>query len=72
MRFESVRQQLGKDSKGLQIIADSSFDSLPIPDIVILPGGFGIDALLSNSSVINWVKDVHAQSKWTVSVCSVI
>lgn len=71
-RIYFVAETVGayKDSKGLQIIADSSFDSLPTADIIVLPGGFGIDAILNNSRVINWVKGVHAQSKWTVSVCS--
>ncbi|MDD4822038.1 MAG: DJ-1/PfpI family protein [Bacteroidales bacterium] len=68
--FVSETVRAYKDSKGLQIIADSSFDSLPAADIIVLPGGFGIDAILNNSRVINWVKGVHAQSKWTVSVCS--
>ena len=59
-----------KDSKGLQILADTPLGTLQTPDIVVIPGGFGIDALLSNSVVIEWLRKAHVHSKWTVSVCS--
>jgi len=59
-----------QDSKGLQLVADTSFEYLPTADIVLIPGGFGIDALLTNHQVINWITNAHLHSKWTVSVCS--
>lgn len=59
-----------KDSKGLKLVADTSLEYLPTPDIVLIPGGFGIDALLTNRSVITWLTNAHVYSKWTVSVCS--
>ena len=40
------------------------------PDILVIPGGFGIDSILNNILINNWIKDVHKTSIWTVSVCS--
>ncbi len=60
---------LYKDVKGLQISADYSLKDIEYPDILIIPGGFGIDSLLNNQDIISWIQNVHNSSKWTVSVC---
>lgn len=66
----AVKPGLYKDAKGLQISADYSLKEIMSPDILIIPGGFGIDSLLNNQEVIEWVQNVHKTSRWTVSVCS--
>ncbi len=55
---------------GLSIIADFSLEDVPKPDVVLIPGGKGIKALLDDTKVINWVRSAHENSKWTVSVCT--
>lgn len=59
-----------KDTNGLQLVADIALNQLPTPDIVVVPGGFGIDAQLNNKVVIDWIRNAHSHSRWTVSVCS--
>jgi len=61
---------LYKDVKGLQMSAAYSLKDLNNPDILIIPGGFGIDSLLNNQDIISWIQNAHISSKWTVSVCS--
>jgi transcriptional regulator GlxA family with amidase domain len=61
---------LYKDIKGLQISADYSLQDIENPDILVIPGGFGIDSILNNQDIINWIQNAHRTSKWTVSVCS--
>jgi transcriptional regulator GlxA family with amidase domain len=66
----AIRPKLFKDIKGLQISADYSLNDMKNPDILVIPGGFGIDSILDNQDIINWIQNAHKTSKWTVSVCS--
>jgi len=59
-----------KDSYGLKIYADYSIDEIKQVDILLIPGGFGIDNLLSNKKIIGWIQKIDSTTKWTTSVCS--
>jgi transcriptional regulator GlxA family with amidase domain len=59
-----------KDTYGLKISADYSIDEISQADILLVPGGFGIDNLLKNQKIINWIQKIDSSTKWTVSVCS--
>jgi len=39
-------------------------------DIVIVPGGFGLDGVLCNVEFLDWLKLVCEKAKWVTSVCS--
>jgi transcriptional regulator GlxA family with amidase domain len=56
--------------KGLSIRADFQLNEITSPDIVVIPGGFGIDVLLNDPVVISWLQKVHQTSTWTTAVCS--
>jgi putative intracellular protease/amidase len=66
----ALKPGLYKDIKGLQMMAEYSLSDLPNPDILLIPGGFGIDSILTNPEIINWVQNAHKTTQWTVSVCS--
>ncbi len=66
----AVKPGLYKDIKGLQISADYSLQDIKKPDILVIPGGFGIDSILNNQEILTWIQNAHKKSKWTVSVCS--
>lgn len=68
--FIAEKKGLYADTKGMQLMADTSLDELPFPDMLVVPGGFGIDALLTNETVLDWVRNANDHSQWTVSVCS--
>jgi len=59
-----------KDTYGLRILADNSIDEISEADILLIPGGPGIDNLLKNKEVLDWIKKIDYSTKWTVSVCS--
>ena len=59
-----------KDTYGLKISADNSIDEISEADILLIPGGFGIDNLLNNEEVLDWIRRIDRTTKWTVSVCS--
>jgi transcriptional regulator GlxA family with amidase domain len=59
-----------KDTYGLKISADNSIDEISEADILLIPGGFGIDNLLKNEEVLDWIRRIDSTTKWTISVCS--
>ena len=58
------------DTYGLKIQADYSIDEISQADILLIPGGFGVDTLLKNTELLNWIQKIDSTTKWTTSVCS--
>ena len=54
----------------LALIADRSFEEVPHPDVIVFPGGFGTRALMRDEQVLSWLREAHAHSRWTTSVCT--
>lgn len=49
---------------------DATFQDVLTPDVVVLPGGQGSRALLTDAPTLEWVRTVHARTRFTTSVCS--
>lgn len=58
------------DRGSLGVTADYSIDQVVSPDIVVIPGGPGQSALMSDERVLGWIRRVHETTKWTTSVCT--
>jgi len=58
------------DHTGLKIPVKHSIDEIDQADILLIPGGFGIDKVLSDKRVLEWVRHINETTTWTVSVCS--
>ncbi len=58
------------DTGRLGISADASISQLTDPDVLLVPGGEGNRSLLSDETVLGWVRTVDATSTWTTSVCT--
>ena len=54
----------------LALIADHAIADVTRPDIIVVPGGPGADDMAANPEVTEWVRAVHATTKWTTSVCT--
>jgi putative intracellular protease/amidase len=54
----------------LALVADRALDELPAPAIIIVPGGFGTRRLMRDEDTLQWLRDAHARSEWTTSVCT--
>ena len=68
-----VAEQAGpvrNESRTLALVADRSFDEVPAPDVVVVPGGFGTRRLLDHEPVLSWLRSAHVTSTWTTSVCT--
>jgi transcriptional regulator GlxA family with amidase domain len=56
--------------RDLALVADTSLPELPEPDIVLVPGGPGHDALMADGPEHEWLRGAHDTSTWTTSVCT--
>jgi len=53
---------------GAGLMATSSLDDVPRPDVVVVPGGFGDTEL--DGELVAWLRRVHETTTWTTSVCT--
>lgn len=58
------------DTRALGIEADRSFDEVPAPEIVVVPGGIGSRVALTDERMLGWVRTAHEGSRYTTSVCT--
>jgi putative intracellular protease/amidase len=54
----------------LALHADGGLDELAHPEIIVMPGGFGTRGLTSERTVLDWLREAHAHSRFTTSVCT--
>jgi transcriptional regulator GlxA family with amidase domain len=58
------------DSGALGLSADYSLAEVDEPDIVLVPGGEGSEALMEDEEILAWLRRVDERTKWTTSVCT--
>src|SRR5271154_7231498 len=58
------------DNGMLTLLAESSLEEIPRPDIVLVPGGPGEVAERAGGPVLEWLREADATSVWTTSVCT--
>ena len=61
---------VGTDTGQLRLHADAAFEDVPEPEIVVVPGGTGTDAVLDDERLVGWIRRAHETSQWTTSVCT--
>jgi transcriptional regulator GlxA family with amidase domain len=61
---------LKKAKGGLTLMADCSLTDVPNPQIVLVPGGSGVDEVMKDPSVIQWIRTAHETSLFTTAVCT--
>ena len=54
----------------LGLTVDATFDEIPHPEVVVVPGGIGTRALLEDDTVLTWLRQAHETSRYTTSVCT--
>ncbi len=54
----------------LALTADGSLEELPHPEVIVVPGGYGTRALMSDEPMLAWLRTAHETSGWTTSVCT--
>ncbi|KAG0600068.1 hypothetical protein M758_11G004800 [Ceratodon purpureus] len=54
----------------LSFHSTATFDEVPSPDIIVVPGGGGTRDLLTDAPLLDWIRKAHETSLFTTSVCS--
>jgi len=72
-RVRFVAEDLGEkrtDTGQLGLVADGTLADVTQPEIVLVPGGPGQEALMEDGPVHEWLRMAHESSQWTCSVCT--
>ena len=65
-----ARGEVRSENAMLGLVADATFEEHPSPDVIVFPGGIGTRQLESDTRVLEWVRRVHATTRYTTSVCT--
>jgi transcriptional regulator GlxA family with amidase domain len=72
-RVTFVAEQPGPkrtDTGALALIADATLEQHPAPDVLLVPGGPGQEALMDDGPLHEWLRAAHERTTWTTSVCT--
>jgi len=66
----SDKGEVRSENGMLGLVADATFDDVPYPQVIVFPGGAGTRPLTSDERVLEWVRQAHARTVFTTSVCT--
>jgi cyclohexyl-isocyanide hydratase len=55
---------------GFSIMPTATFDEVPAADILCVPGGMGVTAVIEDDAAMAWVTGVGEGATWVTSVCT--
>jgi transcriptional regulator GlxA family with amidase domain len=59
------------DNGLLHLRVDRTFDDVPSPDLLLVPGGFITRKIAAEGHpIVDWVRTAHPTTTWTTSVCT--
>jgi putative intracellular protease/amidase len=65
-----TKGEVRTDNGFLGLSVDATFDEVTAPDVVVMPGGVGTRPLMTDQVVLDWLRAVHATTRYTTSVCT--
>lgn len=66
----TARGTIRTDNRCLGLSVDLTLAEVPAADILLVPGGFGWRDMAKDPAVLRWIRQVHAGSTITSSVCT--
>jgi putative intracellular protease/amidase len=58
------------ETRMLTLVAESTFEELTDPEVLVVPGGYGTRALMDDERILDWLRRAHERTAWTTSVCT--
>jgi cyclohexyl-isocyanide hydratase len=55
---------------GLRFVPDESFATAPRVDVLVVPGGFGVDAAMEDPATLEFVRRAASEARVVASVCT--
>jgi transcriptional regulator GlxA family with amidase domain len=65
-----TRGEVRSENGMIGLAADATFEEVPAPDVIVFPGGVGTRPLIHEERVLDWVRQAHAGTRFTTSVCT--
>jgi transcriptional regulator GlxA family with amidase domain len=60
-----------RDERGtMGLVADNALSEVASADVLLVPGGRGNRPLLDDEELLDWLRAVDRETKWTTSVCT--
>ena len=59
-----------RSATGLMLIPDTSFADAPDFDVLCIPGGIGVNALLEDEETLDFIRAMAAKARFVSSVCT--
>ena len=59
-----------RSERGLTICPDVTFESAPALDVLCVPGGPGVDAMMEDDAVLRFVREQALSARFVTSVCT--
>jgi cyclohexyl-isocyanide hydratase len=59
-----------RDVRGLRLIPDATLVEAPPLDVLHVPGGHGVEALMEDEEVLDWIRRQAAGARSVLSVCT--
>lgn len=66
----SQNQETVTCAKGLRVVPDHTWATMPELDVLVYPGGRGMRAHLANSEISEWLRGVAKRAEIVTSVCT--
>ena len=68
----ATKGEIRTENGFLGMTVDQTFDELPDPDVIVVPGGTGTRAVINSDGhpLIDWIKAAHPTTRYTTSVCT--
>lgn len=71
LHFVGERRGLVRtDTEMLALNVDTTYDEIPQPDVVMVPGGYGQRDHRGDSALVKWLRDTDQHTTWTTSTCT--
>jgi transcriptional regulator GlxA family with amidase domain len=70
VQFVGPREGLVRTDQGLGLCADARLADVTATDVLVVPGGPGVDALVQDRGLLEQLRALHATTTWTTSVCT--
>lgn len=64
------RGEVRTENGMLGLTVDATYEEVPAPDIVVVPGGIGSRIQMQGGALVDWVRAVHETTTFTTSVCT--
>ena len=59
-----------RDMRGLRLLPDARLDEAPRLDVLVVPGGFGQEAVMEDEETLAWVERQAGDATHVLSVCT--